>query len=124
TAGVSQSSFASDVLAQDHAFSLTTGTSARSADLNVAVGSIGSFVPDGYSRDFMATASARAVGTTSTLSGTARIFSERAGTPDSPLVALPTRPNDDTSRALRPDSPQAVTEYTVGATGTTSIDND
>jgi outer membrane cobalamin receptor len=122
TAGLSQTSFGHDVLAQDHAFALTTGSSTRSADLHVSAGSIGSFVPDGYSRDFMATGSARIVGATSSLSATARIFAERAGTPDSPLVVLPARGPGDSASALHPaDTPQSVSEYTIGATGTSAL---
>lgn len=120
TAGVSQSSYANDVLAQDHSLSIATGTSTRSADLHIAAGSIGSFVPDGYSRDLMATGSARIVQATSSLSTTARLFVERAGTPTSPLI--PNRVAGDTS-ALAHEVPQAVSEYTVGATGTTMIDD-
>lgn len=120
TAGISQSAFASDVLAQEHSLSLTMGSSTRSADLHVAGGSLGSFIPGGYSHDLMATGSARFVGAASSLSTTARLFVERAGTPTSPLVARPLRSSSDTTMAA--DVPQAVTEYTVGVTGTRIVD--
>ncbi len=123
TAGLSQSSFANDVLAQDHSISLATGTSARSADLNVAIGSIGSFVPDGYSRDLMATGSTRVVHENSTFSATGRLFVERAGSPDSPLVGRPIRAPADTN-TLGHDVPQSVNEYTLGTTATTAMPND
>jgi iron complex outermembrane receptor protein len=122
TAGISESQFSGDVLAQQHALSLATGTSTRSANLHVAGGSLGSFVPNGYSHDLMATASARMVGATSSLSATARLLAERAGTPNSPLVPTAPHAPGDTTGAR--DVPQAVTEYTVGATGTTSIDDE
>lgn len=122
TAGLSQSNFANDVLAQDHSISFATGTSARSADLNVAIGSIGSFVPDGYSRDLMATGSTRVVHETNTFSATGRLFVERAGSPDSPLVSRPIRAPGDTT-ALGHDVPQSVSEYTLGSTATTTMPN-
>jgi iron complex outermembrane receptor protein len=104
------------VLTQNHSLSIASGTSAKSADFHVAASSMGSFVPDGYSRDVMATASGRMVGTTSTLSGTARLFVERAGTPISTFsTRAPSPPNDSTG-------PQSVAQYTLGATGTTLVD--
>lgn len=122
TAGFSQSSYGGGVLAQDHSLAIATGTSTRSADLHVSGGSIGSFIPDGYSRDLMASGSARRVGQSSTLSATARLFVERAGTPDSPLVKRPASIGD-TSTAASNASPQAVTQYTVGLTGTRAFEN-
>jgi outer membrane cobalamin receptor len=126
TAGVSQSAFTHDVLAQDHAVSLVSGTSTRSADLHVSGGSIGAFIPDGYSRDFMASGSARVVGTNSTLAATARFFMEQAGTPNSPLLKPAPRPGVDsvgTGLGTQPvDTPQSVQQYTIGTTGTFAPD--
>jgi iron complex outermembrane receptor protein len=118
TFGVSQSNYtaSSGVLAQNHSLSIATGTSAKSADFHVAGSSIGSFVPDGYSRDVMATASGRVVGTLSSMSGTARLFVERAGTPTLQSANAPPQAVGDTS------SPQSVAEYTLGLTGTTLVD--
>jgi outer membrane receptor protein involved in Fe transport len=124
TAGISQSNFADDVLSQEHALSLFTGTSTRSADLHVSAGSIGSFVPNGYSRDFMATGSTRFVGATGSWSNTARLLVERAGTPNSPLVPQLQRAGGDTTSVGAVDVPQAVTQYTLGTTGTTTIDDE
>jgi hypothetical protein len=123
TAGLSQSAFAHGVLAQEHALSIVSGTSTRSADLHISGGSIGAFIPDGYSRDLMASGSARVVGTNSTLAATARFFMERAGTPNSPLVARfaprPVGPDSLSPLTTQPtDTPQSVREYTLGTTGT------
>jgi len=121
TAGVSQSAFTHNVvLAQDHELSIVSGTSTRSADLHVSGGSIGAFIPDGYSRDLMASGSARIVGTNSTLAATARFFMEQAGTPNSPLLSRPSVADSISPGLLTQpiDTPQSVREYTVGTTGT------
>ena len=121
TAGVSQSAFTHNVvLAQDHELSIVSGTSTRSADLHVSGGSIGAFIPDGYSRDLMASGSARIVGTNSTLAATARFFMEQAGTPNSPLLSRPSVADSISPGLLTQpiDTPQSVREYTLGTTGT------
>ena len=114
TAGFAQSQYGRDVLTQDHTLSLVAGSSTKSADLHVEAGGMGSFVPDGYSRNLTATGGARFVGTRGTLSTTVRLFTQRAGSPDSPLVVVPSPPADSS----RNNVPQSVTEYTVGVTGT------
>jgi len=115
TAGFAQSQYGRDVLTQDHSLSLVAGSSTRSADLHVEAGGMGSFVPDGYSRNLTATGGARFVGTRGTLSTTVRLFTQRAGSPDSPLVVVPSPPTSDSSRN---NAPQSATQYTVGVTGT------
>ena len=114
TAGFAQSQYGRDVLTQDHTVSLVAGSSTKSADLHIEAGGMGSFVPDGYSQNLTAAGGARFVGTRGTLSTTARLFTQRAGSPDSPLVVLPS-PASDSSRS---NAPQSVTEYTLGVTGT------
>jgi outer membrane receptor protein involved in Fe transport len=118
TVGVSQNSVntPTSVLTQNHSLSIATGTSAKSADFHVAGGSIGSYIPNGYSRDLMATAGARVVGTLSSVSGSARLFVENAGTPNTQIGSAPEQVVGDTT------NPQSVTEYTVGVTGTTLVD--
>jgi iron complex outermembrane receptor protein len=116
TAGVAQSQYGRDVLTQDHTVSIVAGSSTRSADLHVEAGGMGSFVPGGYSRNLTATGGARFVGSRGTLSTTVRLFTQRAGSPDSPLVAVPMPQTADSSQAN--NAPQSVTEYTVGFTGT------
>ena len=115
TAGFAQSQYGRDVVTQDHTLSLVAGSSTKSADLHVEAGGIGSFVPDGYSQNLTATGGARFVGSRGTLSTTVRLFTQRAGSPDSPLVAVPSLSGSDSSRS---NAPQSVSEYTVGVTGT------
>jgi iron complex outermembrane recepter protein len=118
TFGVAQNSVITptNVLTQNHSLSIATGTSAKSADFHVAAGSMGSFIPNGYSRDLMATASARVVGTLSSLNGTARLFVENAGRPNTLVGSAPDQIVGDTA------NPQSVAEYTLGVTGTTLVD--
>jgi iron complex outermembrane receptor protein len=120
TAGMSESAYAHDVLAQDHTLALVSGSSTRSADLHVEAGSMGAFVPDGYSRELLANGAARVVGASGTLSTTARLYVEQAGagnslvTIDRPATAVDSFPgSQQTSR-----SPQSVTEYTLGTNAT------
>jgi outer membrane cobalamin receptor len=125
TAGVTQGAYTHGVLSQEHALSIVTGTSTRSADLHVMGGSIGDFIPNGYSRDLLASGSARVVGENGTLSGTARFFTQDAGRASSPLISRPpiTTGGSATGDALGSQStlaPQSVQEYTLGATATTA----
>jgi outer membrane cobalamin receptor len=130
SAGVSQSAFTKNVVTQDHAFSLVTGTSTRSMDLNVSGSTMGAFVPNGYSRDIMASGGGRIVGNTGSLTTTARLFFEQAGVPSSPLIQTPTTSSSGgpPTTSTQNGSPQTVTEYTFGATalrapGSTWVDS-
>lgn len=124
SAGLSQSSFARDVVAQDHSFSFITGTSTKSADLHVSGSTLGSFVPNGYSRDIVASGGSRIVGDAGTLTTTARLFFEQAGVPSSPLVQAPTysatsappAPGSPSMMSSTNSAPQTMTEYTLGTT--------
>ncbi|MEO6877495.1 MAG: TonB-dependent receptor, partial [Gemmatimonadaceae bacterium] len=121
SAGVTQSAFAHGVLRQEHAVSLITGSNTQSADLHVTAGSIGDFIPNGYSRDLTANASARRVGARTTLSGTARYFMEQAGSGRSPLLVTSAPVPAADSAYVAPSAtalPQSVDQYTVGVTGT------
>ncbi len=123
TAGVTQSAFANDVLTQDHAVSFATGSSTRSADLRVSAGSMGDFIPNGYSRDIMASSSARIVGARGTLSGTARLLMENAGSAMSPLLVRPTLSTSASDTLYedmlqRSTQPQSIREFTVGTAAT------
>jgi hypothetical protein len=119
SAGVTQSAFAHGVLRQEHSVSLVAGSDVRSVDVHVTGGSIGDFVPNGYSHDLVANGAARFVGARTTLDGTARFFMEDAGSARSPLLVTPV-PVSDTGHAMfgSVTSPQSVREYTIGATGT------
>jgi iron complex outermembrane receptor protein len=88
----------------------------------------------------MATGSARIVGERTTLSTTARVLVEQAGTPSSPLIASAGAPSTNAARyigsavqggsmqsvplqtglASSDESPQSVSEYTIGGSATTS----
>jgi iron complex outermembrane receptor protein len=118
SAGVTQSAFSHGVLRQEHSVSLVTGSDTQSADLHVTAGSIGDFIPNGYSRDLTANASARLVGARTTLSGTARYFMEQAGSARSPLLVTPPPPADTNYVAPAAALPQSVDQYTVGVSGT------
>lgn len=120
TAGMSQSAYAHDVLAQDHTLTLASGSSTRSADLHVEAGSMGAFVPDGYSRQLLANGAARIVGTSGTLSSSARLYVEQAGAGNSLLtMSHPVTPVDSSAPTQTTTrSPQSVTEYTLGTTAT------
>src|SRR5213075_1900848 len=74
SAGLTHSAFARNALALEHALSYSGGSSTQSFGLNVTGGSIGDFIPNGYSKDILAAASARVVGERTTFSGTARLF--------------------------------------------------
>lgn len=119
TAGMTQSAFARDVLAQDHSLALISGSSTRSADLHVEAGSMGAFVPDGYSRQLLANGAARIVGARGTLSSTARLYVEQAGAGNSLLtIGGQSAANDSLAQTQATRSPQSVTEYTLGTSAT------
>jgi iron complex outermembrane receptor protein len=118
TAGVTQSAFSHNVLSQEHALSLVGGSSTSSADLHVSGGTSGAFIPNAFSRDLLANASARRVGERSTLSATARFFVQEAGSTTSPLVARPAPPPGGFTPQPQNTSPQSVSEYTVGTNAT------
>ena len=87
TAGVSGSQFAPQgVLTQQHGLAFRTGTPERSAGLGVSVGTLGAYVPGAFARTIAANGDMRLVGSRSVLTGIARVFSERAGTPANPLL--------------------------------------
>ena len=139
TAGVTQSDFAHSVLSQDHALSLVTGSSTRSLDLDVSGGSVGDFIPNGYSKDLISSASGRIVGEHSVVNGTARFFAQEAGPAVSPLLQAyqqhlvspkwgsASAAFDATNAppiASTPSTPlpQSIREYTLGGNATLTPD--
>jgi iron complex outermembrane recepter protein len=87
TAGVSGSRFAAaGVMAQRYGLSFRTGTAERSAGLGLSVGTLGAYVPGAFAQSFSATGDIRRIGERSVFTGTARLFSERAGTPANPIL--------------------------------------
>ena len=147
--GMSRSDFsAPGVLAQQHVLAFNTGSNTRSAGLGLAFGSMGAFIPGADSREVSANGDVRLIGSHSSLTATARFFSERAGVGTNPLLAAfsqargpvqpdrgdgtrwrasmgsPRLPGDSgaTMYAVSPGMPQSVREYTLGTTGTFTPD--
>ena len=113
-----QSDFARSVLVQNHALSLVTGSATSSADLHISAATVGDFIPNGYSRDLVATGGARVVRDRSTFSTTARFFTQQTGTGTSPLLADTRIDTSIKSFAPPSTSPQSIREYTLGSTAT------
>jgi outer membrane receptor protein involved in Fe transport len=112
--GRAESDFASGgALAQELAVALRTGTSVRSAGLDVGFGGMGDFLPDGASRYLLASGSARQVGARSITTGILRFYDGRAGTTVNPSLAEAMGPRGDSLLAART---QRVRQYTAGAT--------
>ena len=87
TAGMSGSQFAPQgVMTQQHAFAFRTGTSERSGGFGMSLGTLGAYVPGAFARTIAANGDIRVVGARSVFTGTARLFSERAGTPANPVL--------------------------------------
>lgn len=117
SAGLTQGTSARGVLRQEHALSIATGSSTRSADLYVSGGTLGDFVPNGASHDLVLNGSARRIGDRTTLSATARYFMESAGSARSALNA-PIRSAMVSDTSADPmNLAQSVGEYTFGVTG-------
>ena len=87
TAGVSDSRFAPQgVLTQQHSLAFRTGTAERSAGLGVSMSTLGAYVPGAFARTIAANGDLRMVGTHTVLTGIARLFTERAGSPANPVL--------------------------------------
>ena len=122
SAGLVQSDFAHGVIAQSHSLALVTGTSTRSADLHVSANTVGDFIPNGYSRDLLATGSARVIRDRSTFSATGRFFTQEAGGATSPLLRQALA--DSSPMFPRGNmAPQSVREYTLATTSTFAPNN-
>jgi iron complex outermembrane receptor protein len=86
-AGVSGSQFAPQgVLTQQHALAFRTGTAERSGGFGLSMGTLGAYVPGAFARTIAANGDVRVVGSHSVFTGTARLFTEHAGTPTNPLL--------------------------------------
>ncbi|HEX6370943.1 MAG TPA: TonB-dependent receptor [Longimicrobium sp.] len=115
--GRAESEFVSGgTLAQELAVALRTGTSVRSAGLDVGVGGIGDFLPDGASRYVLASGSARQVGARSITTGILRFYDARAGSTVNPVLAQALGPYGPSLLAASEPRDQRVRQYTVGAT--------
>ena len=88
TAGMTGSQFAPQgVLTQQHSLAFRTGTPERSAGLGLSVNTLGAYVPGAFARTIAANGNVRAVGAKTVFSGSARLFTERAGSPANPLLS-------------------------------------
>jgi outer membrane receptor protein involved in Fe transport len=115
--GRAESDFAPNgALAQELGVAFRTGTSVRSAGLDVGVGSMGDFLPDGGSRYLLASGSARRVGARSIATGILRFYDARAGASVNPLLAEALGPRGDSLLAASAARAQGVRQYTVGGT--------
>ena len=116
--GRAESEFGSGgALAQELAVALRTGTSVRSAGVDVGFGGIGDFLPDGASRYLLASGSARQVGARSIATGIVRFYDARAGAARvNPLLADShgSRRRQPAGRAAPRE--QRMRQYTVGGT--------
>ena len=114
TGGLSESQFATKaLLAQAHSAAFNIGSATRSANANVAFGTLGA-VYQGASQQYARfNAGARWVGSQSVLSATARLATARVGASVNPLLA---DASSATPNASSVTSPQSVTQLTVGAT--------
>jgi iron complex outermembrane receptor protein len=108
TAGMSGSQFASQgVLTQQHAASFHAGTAERSAGLGLNLSTLGAYIPGAFARSFAANGDVRLVGARSVFTGSARLLSERAGSPANPLLpAIASGPDGGfNSQKPQPNSP-------------------
>lgn len=112
-AGATESAFApTAALTQRHSLVLRAGTGLRSASLGLTAGGVGAFVPSAYSRQLGMTATGRLVNARSIVTATARVQSDEAGAPPSPVLdslftASGAQPSSDATR-------QTVSQYTLG----------
>jgi len=114
TGGLSESQFATNaLLAQDHSAAFNMGSATRSANANVAFGTLGA-VYQGASQQYARfNAGGRWVGTNSVWTATARLASARIGASVNPLLADSTSATPNASSVT---APQSITQLTVGAT--------
>jgi len=88
TAGMAGSQFAPQgVLTQQHSLAFRTGTAERSAGLGLSVNTLGAYIPGAFARAIAANGNVRVVGAKTVFSGSARLFTERAGSPANPLLS-------------------------------------
>lgn len=110
--GNAESDFAAGgTLAQEVAVAFRTGTSVRSAGVDVGLGGMGDFLPDGASRYLLVSGNARQVGARSIVTGILRLYEARAGSTLNPQLFNAIAPGADS--LLRS---QHVRQYTVGGT--------
>jgi iron complex outermembrane receptor protein len=121
--GHAESEFgAGGVLAQELAVTLRTGTTLRSAGVDMGFGGIGDFLPDGAARYLLASGSARQVGARSIATGIVRFYDARAGRTLNPLLARSMGASGDSLVAAAGPRDQRMRQYTVGGTVRLAMD--
>ncbi len=108
--GLASSDFSGPALDQSHVLSLRAGSHTGSATVNLEGSGIGEYIPGAYQRLFAGTGVARVVTPQTILTGTFRYFTEKAGTPTSPLLAA----SHIASKPAGGSPDQSVSQYTVG----------
>jgi hypothetical protein len=117
-------------LAQEHELAARFGGAVRSAGVSVSGGSIGAFVPGGFERHLIGTATGRAVGQHLITTGTLRLSTQSSGAPLSPVIPAPVRlppppqpaqGGGDGTLMLTP-GPQRARQYTAGINTTYTPD--
>ena len=109
--GLASSEFASNpLLGQDHVLTLRSGSNTRSLGANLELGSSGAYIPGAYQQHLALNGTARGVGAQHVVTGTLRVFGERAGAPGSPLLPAPYA--DRTP--ITGGGTQSVLQYTAG----------
>ena len=115
--GTSASDYAAgNVLTQNHAVSLRTGTNVKSARLGGTVSTMGAFIPGASSQQVTASGGLRFVRSRGVINGSFRFFAQDTKTPASPVLdnlqlSSPLAILDSSNR-------QSVREFTFGTSGT------
>ena len=125
-AGASASRFGTSLVpTHDQRVSLRAGDDLGSAGLALEFGQTGAVFPSAQSRQTTLVGDARKVTSSTTLSGSARLFDRRAGIGDNPLLAYagitsPAKSDAGVRYAVpvRPDGDQRVRLYKIGGSAT------
>lgn len=110
--GISQTAFGPGAVpVQDHALTMRFGDNLRSAGVTIGGSTSGQYIPQAQSRELRAVADARVIGTRSTLTASARLYSKNAGVPANPLLAAL-----DPDEIMTDEDPQQLRLYALGST--------
>jgi iron complex outermembrane receptor protein len=104
-------------LEQNHSLGIVAGSAAKSAYVDLSLGTMGAYVPDAFSRHFSANGSARLVGSRSLITGTLRLFAQEAGSPSSPILDSIAPTNAVPGVATGSDN-LSLRQYTLGVQAT------
>lgn len=113
--GLSASDFVlGSALAQDHSLSLLLGNGARSGGVNLAIGSVGEYMPNAFTRYLGGDGSIRLIGEHTMVTGMVRFVSERTGTARSPMLTNLVSGVPGGPATLDSETPLSVRQYTAG----------